>query len=212
MHTTFNPPAAGWNSVCHKYANHSNEMSGYQNKERHKYLSETNWRIHGEAATQKVSVLGLIPLITLSRHSWTDVHRARPCGSYPRKTRRDYPRTSMNFCAPKIVASAEKRGYFTLRNVGLTRTVSTFRSDSESRCERGCSVLLHYTGCFARRGAVVTSFIKASRGASEGAERVMFTPALTKPDMKSTGAPSVLRDSSKSDTTFFFSFLFFSPT
>lgn len=48
-------------------------------KKRHKYLSETNWRIHDETAhthTHNVNALGLIPLITLSRHSWG---RRAPC-------------------------------------------------------------------------------------------------------------------------------------
>lgn len=82
-------------------------------KKRHKYLSKTNWRVHDETATQKVNVLGLIPLITLSRHSWTDVHHARLWSSYPRKTKKgDYPRTSMNFRDPKIVVSAEKLRFY----------------------------------------------------------------------------------------------------
>lgn len=84
---------------------------------RHKYLSKTNWRIHDESPTQTVNVLGLIPLVTLSRHSSTDVHHARLWSSYPRKTKtkqkkRDYPRTSMNFCDPKIVVPAEEERFY----------------------------------------------------------------------------------------------------
>ena len=86
---------------------------------------------------------------------------------------------------------------------------------SRSRCELLLLLLLlllrtpllHGALCASRCSEI--SFIKASWGASEGAECVMFAPAFTKLDMKSTGAPSVLRDSSKSDPTFspfFFSF------
>ena len=68
--------------------------------------------------------------------------------------------------------------------------------------------LLHGALCASRCSEI--SFIKASWGASEGAECVMFAPAFTKLDMKSTGAPSVLRDSSNSDPTFS-PFFFLSP-
>ena len=87
---------------------------------------------------------------------------------------------------------------------------------SRSRCELLLLLLLlllrtpllHGALCASRCSEI--SFIKASWGASEGAECVMFAPAFTKLDMKSTGAPSVLRDSSKSDPTFP-PFFFFHP-
>lgn len=74
-------------------------------KKRHKYLSETNWRVHDETATQRVNVLGLIPLITLSRHSWTDVHHARVWSCYPRQTKKiiqQHPWIFFLQCDPRL--------------------------------------------------------------------------------------------------------------
>lgn len=88
-----------------------------------------------------------------------------------------------------------------------TKTKSTCRFRSWSRYERTRGPL-RYSSAFLRVfrcGAV--SLIKASRGSLRGRRvRDVFTPALSELDMKSTGAPSVLRDSSKSDPTFFFLF------
>lgn len=89
-----------------------------------------------------------------------------------------------------------------------TKTKSTCRFRSWSRYERTRGPL-RYSSAFLRVfrcGAI--SLIKASRGSLRGRRvRDVFAPALTELDVKSTGAPSVLRDSSKSDPTFFF-FLF----
>lgn len=54
---------------------------------RHKYLSETNWRIHDESPTRSVNVLGLIPLVALSRHSSSDAHHERLWSGCPREDR-----------------------------------------------------------------------------------------------------------------------------
>lgn len=61
--------------------------------------------------------LGLIPPVTLSRHSWTGLRRA----SDPRKTLRDYPRTSMNCCDPR---DCRVRGAQNLRAGECTRSCS----------------------------------------------------------------------------------------
>ena len=76
VHTTFqsNSSVAIFSQICKSW-----QLNVRLKKERHKYLSETNWRIHDETAhthTHNVNALGLIPLITLSRHSWG---RRAPC-------------------------------------------------------------------------------------------------------------------------------------
>lgn len=89
-----------------------------------------------------------------------------------------------------------------------TKTKSTCRFRSWSRCERARGPLRLLLCVFAGVSFWCDLAHKSIAGSLRGRRvRDVFTPALTELDMKSTGAPSVLRDSSKSDPTFFF-FLF----